>query len=634
MPDVILARMTARCLADWLPFWPMGRRLPLLDELASLVQSERGLPLDRTTFGNLCIDMLPASAERQIYQARHLESLFQSLGRSSAAQDQRLAAKYWSRIGASGRAVGLAARLRDSGLLLQIAGTATVARDRQAALIALARLQGPGLAPSQLRQSAEQAARLREPDVLLNIAEAAWAAQNRQAALAALAGFLETSLTSDQLRRATYLAARLRDPGLLLKIAQAATTAHNRSFALIALAKLQGFGLTRGQLQQSAELAACLREPGLLFKIAEAALAAQNRQAAFAALAGFLETRLTSDQLRRATYLAARLHEPDLLLKIADMAAVARNRQAALIALAGVQGPGLTPAQLLKAANLAARLHEPDLLLKIADMAAVARNRQAALIALAGVQGPGLTPAQLLKAANLAARLRALEMLEKITELRLDSVDDMRRGDRRLAWKWLAAINEQDFSPRQSRRALAIRCAFGDSERCNSDLNRLRDPGLYVQVARDEAASGQRQIAFGHFRAAQMLRPDAQTLREIALAYQGLGEYAAALDIYNGLLKDSPADSIILGDRGVLQAITGNIGLAQQDLEAAIRENPANLDAALTLGGIYCAAGRGREAILLYDAALGKAGSRKGKSVVAFLAERARLTRALDGKVR
>jgi tetratricopeptide (TPR) repeat protein len=108
---------------------------------------------------------------------------------------------------------------------------------------------------------------------------------------------------------------------------------------------------------------------------------------------------------------------------------------------------------------------------------------------------------------------------------------------------------------------------------------------------------------------AESLSPDAETRFRIALKYQELKGYEAALRILDGLVSQFPANGDFIGARGLCRFLSGSKKDSAADLEAAIRLNPESLSAYLTLGAIYSAGSSDDLAAAVYDRALAVPGT-------------------------
>lgn len=115
-------------------------------------------------------------------------------------------------------------------------------------------------------------------------------------------------------------------------------------------------------------------------------------------------------------------------------------------------------------------------------------------------------------------------------------------------------------------------------------------------------------------------------LRRVALMYQGLRDYPAALRLWNRLIAANPPDALWLKDRGVLHGMLGDRERALADLRAALSLDPDCLEAALSLGSLYAAQGEQARALRLYDEALTRSPQKAPSRILQMLrSERDRL---------
>jgi len=115
-------------------------------------------------------------------------------------------------------------------------------------------------------------------------------------------------------------------------------------------------------------------------------------------------------------------------------------------------------------------------------------------------------------------------------------------------------------------------------------------------------------------------------MRRIGFTLQALGHYPEAFLLLEKLIAKRPSQAALWNDRGVLNFLLGRPEQAEEDLKKAIRLKPGLLDAAVTLGGIWTAAGRCREADSLYARALAQPMSWENRPVHRLIeTERAKL---------
>jgi tetratricopeptide (TPR) repeat protein len=133
------------------------------------------------------------------------------------------------------------------------------------------------------------------------------------------------------------------------------------------------------------------------------------------------------------------------------------------------------------------------------------------------------------------------------------------------------------------------------------------------------ARSGDEAQARAALREAEGLDAGAAELRSIALVYQGLRDFPAALRLYDRLVAKDPSQARWRSDRGVLHALMGRTAAAIADLEAALARDPSLLTAYLTLGSLYAAQGDLRRAQNCYSQAARRADSRTPAPVLRMI---------------
>ncbi len=91
---------------------------------------------------------------------------------------------------------------------------------------------------------------------------------------------------------------------------------------------------------------------------------------------------------------------------------------------------------------------------------------------------------------------------------------------------------------------------------------------------------------------------------DLALTYQDRGRYRAALEILNWGVRHDPANAELYNDRGVIESLMGLNNMAAQDMDRAIKTDPDNIEAYLTLGAIDEGRGEKGKAMSVYQQAL------------------------------
>lgn len=125
-----------------------------------------------------------------------------------------------------------------------------------------------------------------------------------------------------------------------------------------------------------------------------------------------------------------------------------------------------------------------------------------------------------------------------------------------------------------------------------------------IRIASLRGALGDRDGALAMLAS---LKPDDASGRErLALAYQQLKDFDAALALFDRLARENPAVAAYRADKGLCEELTGDHAAALADLNAAIALDPKFLPAYLTLGAAHEAAGRKQEAARVYAEALAR----------------------------
>jgi len=237
----------------------------------------------------------------------------------------------------------------------------------------------------------------------------------------------------------------------------------------------------------------------------------------------------------------------------------------------------------------------------LVDWDSGAPQRAVALLKKLKLDSPAEADRILDMASRPAPRPRVLDLLEIVEDMRLDA-----ERTERLA-KVYDALAEPD-------RAARVRGRQGDGVRAR------------LEAARAAAAAGDRAAALSSLAAAGRLDLDDDGSRAVMLAYQGLGEYARALEIAERRVRARPSDGEWRSDRGLLRAVRGDREGAVSDWKAALRLDPDLSAPYLSLGSLDASLGRRAEALALYRRALSRPALLRN-------AEAARLIRAESEKL-
>ena len=112
-----------------------------------------------------------------------------------------------------------------------------------------------------------------------------------------------------------------------------------------------------------------------------------------------------------------------------------------------------------------------------------------------------------------------------------------------------------------------------------------------------------------------------EDLRGQARSLQESKDYAGALRLYDGLVRAEPSNAKLRNDRGVVYALLGRRREAREDLETALRLDPALASAYLSLGSLVAGPDRDRELSRLYGSALRQACPRLEPELCSLLDE-------------
>jgi len=273
--------------------------------------------------------------------------------------------------------------------------------------------------------------------------------------------------------------------------------------------------------------------------------------------------------------------------------------------------------------------------------AEAARHGQASaalgLLAAAERSGPGPENARRLVAAcrDLGLYERALSVLrrpggegardpETLRDLSVRAAADGRRAT---ALAFLALAETRSPGRAELRLlALAYR-GLGDAAGAARVRRRAGDAaGMRLDRAESAAAAGDRGSALAHLARARAMPLDDAEARRLVLLYQGVGEYAAALEVADLRVKADPGDARWLSDRGVLHALRGDREAAAADWRSALALDPGRLAAYLSLGTLYSSTDRRGDALEVYQRAISRRHTKADAEILRrILAERRKL---------
>ncbi|MDD5304402.1 MAG: hypothetical protein PHS14_14995 [Elusimicrobia bacterium] len=350
----------------------------------------------------------------------------------------------------------------------------------------------------------------------------------------------------------------------------------------------------------------------------------------------------------------------DMLLDMAAMAAKGDQRRAALDILAFVEGTKLDPERTLRLAlayrdaggysrSLAvmkrmdmAAPKDVYMLLDLAARAAKDGRRPAALAGLAFAESLRLDPERIRSLAlayrDIGDYSRSLAVLKradlsgpKDAGMLLDLAVRAARDHRRPAALESLSFAETLRLEPESLRSLALGYrALGETGSAARVRRRMGDDaGLELDRAEDALASGDRMSALAHLarvRDSSLVEAEA---RRLILLYQGLREYAGALEVVKRRILARPGDAQWRNDSGVLHALLGEREEAVSDWNSAIALDPDSLAPYLSLGSLYASVNRRKEALDVYQRAVSRRHTKEDADVLRrILAERRNLLAA------
>ena len=346
--------------------------------------------------------------------------------------------------------------------------------------------------------------------------------------------------------------------------------------------------------------------------------------------------------------------DADMVLDIAARAARAGQRPAALEGLAFAGTLSLDPARTRRAAlaswDLAAygrsldvlrraELRGPGdvrMLLTMAAKAASAGRRREALesLALAESAKPDSEGLRALAVAyrDIGDYPRSLVLLKradlkgpKDAAMLLDlAVRAGRDGRRPEALAGLAFAETLSLEPESMRGLAQGYRALGESHSAARVRRRMGDEdGVWLDEAESAAASGDRAFALARLARVREPRLVEDEARRLVLLYQGLREYARALEVVRRRTVVHPNSAQWRNDSGVLHSLLGEPDQAVSDWNSAIVLDPDRLGPYLCLGSLYASLNRREEALKVYEQALARRHSKEDAAV---------LTRILAGR--
>lgn len=346
--------------------------------------------------------------------------------------------------------------------------------------------------------------------------------------------------------------------------------------------------------------------------------------------------------------------DADMVLDIAARAARDGRRPAALEGLAFAETLSLDSGRMRRAAlaywDLGAcdralavlrrtRIGGPAdvrMLLNMAAKAAGSGRRREALESLAFAEAAGPDPEGLRALAvayrDLGDYPRSLVLLKraglkgaKDAAMLLDlAVRAARDGRRREAVSGLAFAESLSLEPESLRSLAQGYRALGESDGAARVRRRMGDEdGVWLDLAESAASAGDRDSALARLARVREARLVEDEARRLVLLYQGLREYARALEVVRRRTLVHPDSAQWRSDSGVLHSLLGERDEAVADWTAAIALDPDLLGPYLCLGSLYASLNRREEALGLYEKALARRHSKEDAAV---------LTRILAGR--
>lgn len=354
----------------------------------------------------------------------------------------------------------------------------------------------------------------------------------------------------------------------------------------------------------------------------------------------------------------------DMLLDMAAMAAKSDKRREALEILAFAESAKLDPERMRRLAlvyqdagscarSLAVMkrtdMADPKDVYMLLDMAARAardNQRPAALAGLAFAESLRLDPERIRKVAlayrDIGGYARSLAVMKRAdmtgpqdAGMLLDlAVRAARDNQRPAALASLAFAESLRLDP-ASMRSLALGYrALGESRSAARVRRRMGDDaGLELDQAETALASGDEKSALAHLarvRDSSLIEAEA---RRLVLLYQGLREYAGALEVVKRRMLARPGDARWRNDSGVLHALRGEREEAIADWNSAIALDPDCLATYLSLGSLYASVNHRKEALDVYQRAVSRRHTKEDADVLQrILAERGKLLAAPPAK--
>jgi tetratricopeptide (TPR) repeat protein len=200
--------------------------------------------------------------------------------------------------------------------------------------------------------------------------------------------------------------------------------------------------------------------------------------------------------------------------------------------------------------------------------------------------------------------------IEAFAAMRLEqAAAAARAGERGPALALLAEARAQNPDAATQRLMVALYQDLKDDASARTVLAALaaaspRDARLRVDLAALAARAGDRGAALSALGEAEKLTPESGERLRMALLRQDLKDFDGALSLLDALVREQPKDAALRGDLGLCRYLSGRPDEALADLKAAIKLDPAEWPASLTLGAIYAAQARYDLSIGVYDSAL------------------------------
>ena len=272
-----------------------------------------------------------------------------------------------------------------------------------------------------------------------------------------------------------------------------------------------------------------------------------------------------------------------------------------------------------------------------------AGDRRSALERLAIVESLRLDPMKIRKLAlvywDIGSYSRSLAILKRTdiggpgdADMLLDmAVRAARSNQRRAALESLAFAESLSMDPARMRRLILAYRNLGEPRSALRVRCRLEDHGgLWLDQAESAASAGDRNSALAYLARARDLGLAEEESRRLALLYQGLREYASALEVADRRIRARPDDAQWRNDRGVLHALRGERDAAISDWNSAIELNADLMAPYLSLGSLYASLNRRKEALDLYQKAVLRRHVKKGDEGILrqILGERKKLLSA------